>query len=259
MIIDTFMFNDEFEMLDLHLALTESYVDRWIILEGNRTWSGIAKPFHLTQNLSRYARYQDRITVIALDVPQGYVNWQCENHSRASLQQGIDQFGAEDIIIHGDLDEILNPELVPAIIETMDQNNKPVACVMEMFVYKFDQKLDRNWNGSIVARKRMFTNPQQLYKGANTKRKDRSHCVIFPGAAGWHWTWIGNDDRVRSKVLSCIESQHRDPEQVLGALKNLDAASAINHKCNNSYHAPQYPAAVMAVLQRYPYWTNAAN
>ena len=259
MIIDTFMFNDEFEMLDLRLALTSSYVDHWVILEGNRTWSGIAKPFYLTQNLSRYEQYRDRITVISLDIPQSYVNWQCENHSRASLQQGIDKFGPEDIIIHGDLDEILNPELVPAIIQTMDQANQPVACVMEMFVYKFDQKLDRNWNGSVVARKRMIINPQQLYKGANTKRKDRSHCVIFSGAAGWHWTWIGDDNRVRSKVLSCIESQHRDPEQVLDALKNLDAASAINHKCNNSYHAPQYPAIVMDVLHRYPYWTNAIS
>ena len=40
MIIDTFMFNDEFEMLDIRLDISNNYVDKWIILEGNRTWSG---------------------------------------------------------------------------------------------------------------------------------------------------------------------------------------------------------------------------
>jgi mannose-6-phosphate isomerase-like protein (cupin superfamily) len=34
MIVDTFMFNNEFDMLDIRLAITEHYVDRWIILEG---------------------------------------------------------------------------------------------------------------------------------------------------------------------------------------------------------------------------------
>ena len=43
MIVDTTLFNDEFDMLDIHLAITNHYVDRWIILEGNKTWSGISK------------------------------------------------------------------------------------------------------------------------------------------------------------------------------------------------------------------------
>jgi beta-1,4-mannosyl-glycoprotein beta-1,4-N-acetylglucosaminyltransferase len=104
------MFNDEFEMLDIRLALTQQYVDRWIILEGNRTWSGQEKSYNLSNNLDRYTQYQDRITVIKLDIPETYVNWQCENHSRSSLQQEINNLDAQDIVIHSDLDEIVNPE-----------------------------------------------------------------------------------------------------------------------------------------------------
>ena len=40
MIIDTTLFNDEFDMLDIHLSISENYVDHWIILEANRTFSG---------------------------------------------------------------------------------------------------------------------------------------------------------------------------------------------------------------------------
>lgn len=257
MIVDTFMFNDEFDMLDIRLALTQHYVDRWIILEGNRTWSGQEKSYNLSNNLDRYAQYQDRICVIKLDIPAGYVNWQCENHSRASLQQEINKLDAQDIVVHSDLDEIVNPEKMQHIIDYMDVHQRPVACVLDMYVYKFDQKMNRSWNGTVIARKCMFENPQQLYKGNNTKRKDRSHCVIFPETVGWHWTWIGNDNRIRSKVTSCIESQHRDPEQVLQAFKQLDTTAAINHKCQSHSVAITYPDTVQNVLKQYPaYWNH---
>ena len=95
MIVDTTLFNDEFDMLDIHLSITKSYVDRWIILEGNKTWSGIPKLYNLTENLGRYAKYRDRIDVITLDIPEDYVNWQCENYSRAALQQSIDKLNEE--------------------------------------------------------------------------------------------------------------------------------------------------------------------
>ena len=54
MIIDTFMFNDEFEMLDIRLDISNNYVDKWIILEGNRTWSGKEKPYHLGSSTGRF-------------------------------------------------------------------------------------------------------------------------------------------------------------------------------------------------------------
>ena len=40
MIIDTTLFNNEFDMLDIHLSISENYVDRWIILEANKTLNG---------------------------------------------------------------------------------------------------------------------------------------------------------------------------------------------------------------------------
>ena len=136
MIVDTTLFNDEFDMLDIHLSITESYVDRWIILEGNKTWSGIPKSYNLTENLDRYAKYQDRIDVIALDIPEDYVNWQCENYSRAALQQSIDKLSEEDIVLHGDLDEIIDPTKFNSIVDSMNLYNQPVSCALQMYIYK---------------------------------------------------------------------------------------------------------------------------
>jgi beta-1,4-mannosyl-glycoprotein beta-1,4-N-acetylglucosaminyltransferase len=258
MVIDTLLFNDEFDMLDIHLAITNHYVDQWIVLEASRTFSGLAKPYNLSNNLGRYQqRYGDRIQVVTLELQQHETNLVCETRMRQAIAPALAKYNIDDIVIHGDLDEIINPGCWDDIVALMDQHNQPVTCGFEMFMYKFDQRADRGWKGSVVARRRMFDTPHELYKGNSVKRKDRNHCVGLKIPVGWHWTWIGSDDLIRNKVVSCIESQHRDPEQILSAFKQLDTISAINHKCTTHTINIVYPNTVQSVLQQYPaYWNN---
>lgn len=256
MIVDTFMFNDEFEMLDIRLEITKKYVDKWIILEGNKTWSGNSKSFLLQSQIERYnKKYGNKIDLITLEIPYDYKDWVCENYSRASLQIGIDRLNDNDIVIHSDLDEIINPEKFQVILNELESRNKPISCQLEMYVYSFNLKTLRNWNGPVIAKKSMFENPQRLYKGSLHKRKDRAHCYHYPGLVGWHWTWIGNESRIKNKVISCIESQNRDPEQVLSSLKIGDTVSAINHKTVTEKIESSYPNVVDVILKKYPYWS----
>jgi beta-1,4-mannosyl-glycoprotein beta-1,4-N-acetylglucosaminyltransferase len=258
MVIDTLLFNDEFDMLDIHLAITDHYVDRWVILEASRTFSGIPKPYNLLNNLAQYqSRYGDRIKVVTLALKPDQTNLICETMMRQAIAPALEEYSAEDIVIHGDLDEIINPECWADIMKLMDQHNQPVTCGFEMFMYKFDQRAERAWKGSVVARRRMFDTPHELYKGNSVKRKDRSHCVGLKTPVGWHWTWMGSDDLIRNKVVSCIETQHRDPEEMLQAFKRKDTISAINHKCTTHVVDVQYPDVVQTILKRYPsYWHN---
>jgi len=258
MIIDTLLFNDEFDMLDIHLAITNHYVDRWVVLEASRTFSGIAKPYNLSMNLDRYQQqYGNKIQVVTLELQEHETNLVCETMMRQAIAPALAAYDSNDIVIHGDLDEIINPECWTDIVALMDQHDQPVTCGFEMFMYKFDQRADRGWKGSVVARRRMFDTPHELYKGNSVKRKDRNHCVGLKTPVGWHWTWIGTDDLIRNKVVSCIESQHRDPEQILSAFKQLDTIAAINHKCTTHSINITYPAAVQTVLRQYPaYWNN---
>lgn len=258
MIIDTTLFNDEFDMLDIHLSITEKYVDRWVILEANRTFSGLLKPFNLTNNIKRYKKkYGDRIEVINLELTEDQKNLVCETMMRRGFRASLENYSNDDIIIHGDLDEIINPEKWHYIISLMEENNKPVSCNFDMYLYRFDQKAGRSWKGSVVARKSMFDTPHDLYKGSMevAKRKNRSHCVSPSEAVGWHWTWMGDDELIKNKVVSCIESQHRDPNQVLQAFKNIDTKSAINHKADSQIINAVYPESVKEIISKYPnYW-----
>jgi len=259
MIIDTTLFNCEFDMLDIHLAITSHYVDRWIILEANHTFSGIAKPYYLTDRLSQYQhKWGDRIQVIALDLAPNEINWRCETLMRQGFSTALQAVDPEDIVIHGDLDEIINPDCWPEIRDLMDQQDQPVSCGMDMYFYRLDRRADRGWKGSVVARRRMFDTPHELYKGQNIKRKDRGHCVGLNHHVGWHWTWMGSDQAVQHKVLACIETQHRDPQQILESFRQGDSQAAINHKCASSIVTTQYPPQVQTVLAQYPHlWHHA--
>lgn len=263
MIIDTTLFNDEFHMLDLRIELTKSWVDRWVICEGNRTMSGRLKPYHLSNNIKRYAHWGDRLKVIKLEIPETWSNWDIENGQRAALVPGYSDAHSEDIVMHSDLDEILNPEVVPEILAQVQKEDRPITCTLDMYIYRFDQKLARTWAGNVVAKKRHFDDPCRLYKGLQAgvghaqKRKDRSHCGWYPGIAGWHWGWMGNDDIIKNKVVSCIESQHKDTDQILAYFHAGDTGNAINQKCVTTYVAdPGYPPAVNAVLRQLPFWTH---
>jgi beta-1,4-mannosyl-glycoprotein beta-1,4-N-acetylglucosaminyltransferase len=229
-----------------------------VVLEASRTFSGIVKPYNLSDNLDRYQQlYGDRIQVVTLELQEHQTNLVCETMMRRAIAPALVNCNPDDIVIHGDLDEIINPDCWTDIIALMDQHGQPVSCGFDMFMYKFDQRAERGWQGSVVARRRMFDTPHELYKGKNIKRKDRSHCVGLRTHVGWHWTWMGSDELIRNKVVSCIESQHRDPEQILSAFKQLDTISAINHKCTTHTINITYPNAVQTVLQQYPaYWNN---
>lgn len=261
MIIDTTLFNNEFDMLDIRLALTENWVDHWIICEGNRTLSGHLKPFYLRENINRYQQYQDRLTVISLDIPDHWTNWDIENGQRAALLQGYQHCSDEDIIMHSDLDEILNSDCIPLLLRHLDIHDRPVSCSLDFYLYRFDLKVDRKWKGNVISKKRHAQDPCTLYKGKNAgvghaqKRKDRSHCISFDQQVGWHWGWIGNDQTILNKVSSCIETQNRDAEELLKNLRLGDTATAINHKCTTRLVVDlQYPPRVFDVIRCYPYW-----
>lgn len=263
MIVDTTLFNNEFHLLDLRIELSKNYVDRWVICEGNRTLSGKPKPYYLSENIKRYEYLGNRLKVVKLDIPETWTNWDIENGQRAALLPGYADCAADDIIMHSDLDENLNPELFPQIVNFLNEHNKPVTCTLDFYIYKFDQKVNRKWAGNVIARKNMFKDPCELYKGLQAgvghaqKKKNRDHCISFPNdTAGWHWGWMGDDANLKYKAESCIETQNKDTTKMLEHFHAGNTGDAINGKTITAYcENPGYPDSVEKILRQYPFWT----
>ena len=133
-------------------------MDKWIVLEADRTLSGLKKEFHLQKNIQKYKeKYRDRFEVVSLELEPNHLHASYyEAGMRRGFKSSLDKLNSEDIVIHGDLDEIINPVKWDKIVDILILEDKPVSCAFEMFFYKFDQQADRNWKGSVVAKKKMF-------------------------------------------------------------------------------------------------------
>ena len=61
MVVDVFPFFREFDLLELRLAVLDSIVDRFVIVEGTRTFSGQSKPLWFVEHRDRYAKWLPKI------------------------------------------------------------------------------------------------------------------------------------------------------------------------------------------------------
>lgn len=61
MIIDAFLFYQEYDMLEFRLRLLYDQVDKFVIVEADKTFSGLDKPFDFEQHRARYAWAEEKI------------------------------------------------------------------------------------------------------------------------------------------------------------------------------------------------------
>lgn len=122
MVYYSIMFNDEIEMLYLQLLINKNVVDKFIITEGNKTFSGIPKEFNFPKYRHLFTSIDDKIIycqVNHLDVPDpikfenvlpDYVpfknNWIREKNQREGFLNQI-SFKDDDLIFFSDADEII--------------------------------------------------------------------------------------------------------------------------------------------------------
>lgn len=132
MIVNTFTFNGQYQMLDVHLSYMYDYVDKFLIVQANRTFSGhqkcVQNYYSKCHQHFDLARFQDKIVWHSFDaaqymhkhklIPQKFLryrdvtSWYIQNTTKTqwiqyavSLQQCVSQ---EIIFIISDLDEIPN-------------------------------------------------------------------------------------------------------------------------------------------------------
>ena len=70
MVIDTFLYYNEIELLELRLKVLYDYVDRFVIVEGDHTHKGDPIPFRAKNDLKKLGYENDRKdeALVPLDV-----------------------------------------------------------------------------------------------------------------------------------------------------------------------------------------------
>jgi hypothetical protein len=110
MIVDCISFGIELDVLELRLSLLDDVVDKFVIVEAPKTFSGLPKDRVLEENRERFARWDDKIIAVELDdlPPPVPSRWLPVVVHRNAILRGLEAAGAsdDDVVVVADVDEI---------------------------------------------------------------------------------------------------------------------------------------------------------
>ena len=216
MIIDCVTYFQEADLLELRMAELDGLVDLWVIVEGNRTHAGAPKDSHLRANFGRFQKYANRMVVWMADLPAGdglTWTWRREIAQRNAIQDALKSLhlSPDDMILISDCDEIPRREFIAALPGLAPD---AVAIAQQrLYYYTFNHTApDVVWNGT---RATQWANVQALgadgVRYASKERGGFPHILNAPNA-GWHFSYFGGPEYVKTKIESFLHQELNHPE-----------------------------------------------
>jgi hypothetical protein len=222
-IYDCFLFYNELDLLDLRLAEHYEHVDHLVIVESTTTFQCNPKPLYLKDNWDRYKQYHDKIIHVIVDDAPGDIGhgtsyptssaWINESFQRNSIMRGLATAGHDDICIISDVDEILRAE----VIDDLRTNPRDVAAFRTpYFNFKFNYMsvhADEKYCVWAVACRKKFLNNPDDFRVAGRFQLNGLPYSFDDGStrmyehAGWHFTYIGDDEFIRNKIKSFAHTE----------------------------------------------------
>lgn len=209
MIFDTFMFRDEFAMLEMRLEQFAGCGEpvRHVAVEAPWTHQAKPKPMSLA-NLLEYPEKQAWADAAGLTVladtwePDPHAPWINEHHQRNAAWRYIDEHAdGDDWVLICDVDEIPSPELLA--------NPPGVAASVRMrtFLFAVDWEVTRPVPPTCVAARVWWLRGQAKHGAYLAEVRDgRDAYPLFArGPGGWHFSWVGGPaaNKVKLETATC--------------------------------------------------------
>jgi beta-1,4-mannosyl-glycoprotein beta-1,4-N-acetylglucosaminyltransferase len=199
MIYDCFLFFKELDILELRLRLLYDSVDKFVICESDRTFSGQTKEWIFEKNLDRFADFRDKIIynkiTNAID-PNPWVN---EAIQRSSCLPQV-ELKADDLIISSDVDEIPNPDLLKNTSWVEDQ--KLYVFLQLMYYYnlhtRYEDRPNGFWTGSRIVR--YATIEKNNFTLSDLRHMSNRLQVVEVPNGGWHYSYFGGAESIKNKI-----------------------------------------------------------
>lgn len=233
MIYDCFQFYNELDLLELRLHELYPVVDKFIIAEATKTFSGNDKELRYIKHIDRYKKYSDKIVYISYDdfdrskkLWTYQDGWNLENNQRRCLLQGLKSVKDNDIIMISDLDEIPSRDFVLKLkidyIKNPEKYNTPITLRSQMYYGKMYYKVTKpddvaSWRGTVVI-------DGKILKQNNDLHWYRHYKDAFPniGNTGWHFSYMGTVEDIIYKIESYAHQESNTPEIKNKIQENLE-------------------------------------
>lgn len=225
-VYDCFPFCNELDQLEIRLNELDKEVDYFILVEGTETHSGLTKSLHFDENKERFEKFLPKIIHIVVDRWPEYIkgdtnsSWVRERMQRDAAMEGIKKAKDTDILVVGDADEIINPE----VLRNYKRHMGICSLEMSLYCYFLNYELkDSKWTESKII-------PVSIFRENNLKLSDTRYIIqamsggiprfekktvipIIPNA-GWHFSYQGGVDEVMRKICSFSHQEFNRPDIV---------------------------------------------
>jgi hypothetical protein len=241
MVIDSFLFNGELELLELRLKVLYDYVDRFTIVEGNRTFRGNPKPMVCKKYLKDLG-FKDDPKIKLIEVDLTFVDNKdnpnaIENKCRSFL---IEHCNEDDVVIIADIDELYHPQYLQNHVNFINDN--PDTLLLNN---TYNLQYQVNYALSIDGINPDFCRVPFIAKGSFWRKHKPSqvrpqvgiggHIDSFPYKIswfediklGWHLSWMGNSKERLYKLDS--HSWYLEPKQIREQLRNSNTKEQITN------------------------------
>lgn len=193
MVIDVCTINDEIDIWEVHYKTLFDYVDEFIVVEFDKTFSGKNKqPLGLREDIwfdpiaqwpkvryfllneNDYEKYRE----LAENSPNtiGAEHWKREFMQKESIKDCLTHLQDDDIVLIGDVDEVWEPFCV----RYLDERIKPFKLKLRVYTYFLNLSSSEEFHGTLVS-------PMKYIKNAclNHLRSDANRSSDY---CGWHFT-----------------------------------------------------------------------
>ena len=218
MIYSIFTYNGESAILKLHLSILADYVDKFIIIEANKTFTGLPKPYYLLRDYRYFKHWWHKIDYYmmnewddvalweqAIKSPHtiGPEHWKREWYIKESIHKALKNAKVkdDDILFIGDVDEIIDPR-------AQLKSETPVKAKLRVYSYWLNNRSNEKFWGTLICQYKDIKD-----KCLNDLRSDKS--LYSKGDyLGWHFTNIGGAEEIRRKLNSSYTTESYNTLQV---------------------------------------------
>lgn len=201
MIIDSFIFGWELDLLQCRLEELYDHVDQFLIIEGRRTFRNEPKELCYEQNADRFKPWADKIRYHIIDNFDNTPDdpWQREYHSRKETAQATATASDESILLMSDVDEIPHPDGIKKAVELLQAGAETVSFLHPFHSMAVDWKHPDKIHG-LVATTLKYARSQPSFMTIRDRRMLAP--TIDDYKAGWHFTWLGGKELIQRKAAS---------------------------------------------------------
>ena len=232
-IFDAFLFNDEWDLLELRFRYLWNHVDHFVIVEGDRDFAGRPKPSSETRLRATFDQYWSKIQYVGINLLENPINrWENETIQRNGLGSCLDQMDRNDILLMSDADEIPHRQAISAL---RGGAHTPTALVIRNHYYYLNVR-DYGHGHDVYMPKVIACRAFELncIRTPQNWQNNRLHLTTL-GPEGWHFSYLGGPEAIAKKLSQFSHSEfdtdyHRSVERLTGIIdRNEDLFGRPEH------------------------------